>query len=66
MNVDDRKNINTASGELTAKANQSNVVIQQNSTQNNSSASGQTQNYIHTDNKNSDNTLLNLNNTAIA
>ena len=66
MNVDDRKNISTASGDLTAKANQSNVVIQQNSTQNNSSASGQTQNYIHTDNKNSDNTLLNMNNTAIA
>ena len=66
MNVDDRKNVNTASADLTAKANQSPVIIQQNSTQNNSSSSGQTQNYIHTDNKNSDNTLLNMNNTAIA
>lgn len=66
MNVDERKDINTASADLTAKANQSPVIIQQNSTQNNSSSSGQTQNYIHTDNKNSDNTLLNMNNTAIA
>jgi hypothetical protein len=66
MSVDDRKNINTASGELTAKANQSPVVIQNNSTQNNTSSSGQTQNYVHTDNKNSDPTLLNMNNTAIA
>ena len=66
MNVDDRKNVNTASADLTAKANQSSVVIQNNTNQSNSSSSGQTQNYIHTDNKNSDNTLLNMNNTAIA
>ena len=66
MSVDDRKNVNTASADLTAKANQSSVVIQNNTNQSNSSSSGQTQNYIHTDNKNSDNTLLNMNNTAIA
>ena len=66
MSVDDRKNINTASGELTAKANQSPVVIQNNTNQSNTSSSGQTQNYMHMDNKNSDKTLMNMNETAIA
>ena len=66
MSVDDRKNINMASADMVSKPNGPPVVIQNNSTQNNTSSSGQTQNYVHTDNKNSDPTLLNMNNTAIA
>ena len=66
LNADDRKNISTASADMVSKPNGPPVVIQNNSTQNNTSSSGQTQNYVHTDNKNSDPTLLNLNNTAIA
>jgi len=66
LDSSDRMKVAEASAEQSFEKATSNTIIQNNSTQNNTSNSGTSQSYIHSDNKNSDNTLLNLNNTAIA